>query len=61
MVAFEGFTGNGGGDPDSDDPMAVLKQRLDGAHRAGISVGKLKPDLISKWQTNGWWDMFNDR
>ncbi|KAJ7201483.1 hypothetical protein C8J57DRAFT_1625522 [Mycena rebaudengoi] len=61
MVAFEGFTGNGGGDPDSDDPMAVLKQRLDGARRAGISVGKLKPDLISKWQTNGWWDMFNDR
>ncbi|KAJ7154411.1 hypothetical protein C8R43DRAFT_1126491 [Mycena crocata] len=60
IIAFESFTGNGGGDPDSDDPSAVLA-RLDGARRAGIVVGQLKPALIATWEKNGWRDLFNDR
>ncbi|KAJ6536517.1 hypothetical protein DFH09DRAFT_1091274 [Mycena vulgaris] len=61
MVAFEGFTGNGGGDPDSDDPTAILKGRLLAARKAGLCIGSLKPDTITAWQNNGWWDLFNDR
>lgn len=61
MVAFEGFTGNGGGDPDSDDPTAILRSRLDGARKAGLVVGKLTPQHITAWRDKGWWDLFNDR
>ncbi|KAJ7743694.1 hypothetical protein DFH07DRAFT_979441 [Mycena maculata] len=60
MVAFEGFTGNGGGDPDSDDPTAILKSHLDGARKAGLVVSSLRPDIIKTWNDNGWWDLFND-
>ncbi|KAJ6560576.1 hypothetical protein DFH09DRAFT_1483219 [Mycena vulgaris] len=53
MVAFESFTGNGGGDPDSDDPTAILKGRLLAARKAGLCIGSLKPDTITAWQNNG--------
>ncbi|KAJ6615322.1 hypothetical protein B0H10DRAFT_1950022 [Mycena sp. CBHHK59/15] len=60
MVAFEAFTGNGGGDPDSDDPTAILRSRLEGAHKVGLAIGSLRPDIINTWHDNGWWDLFND-
>ncbi|KAK7014526.1 hypothetical protein R3P38DRAFT_2787380 [Favolaschia claudopus] len=42
ILAFESFTGNGGGDPDSDDPTAILKKKLNGGRRAGLAIGTLK-------------------
>ncbi|KAJ7936945.1 hypothetical protein B0H13DRAFT_1853013 [Mycena leptocephala] len=59
--AFEFFTGKGGGDPDSDEPAAILKQKLDGARKAGLAVGTLKPSVIELWDKNGWRDLFNGR
>ncbi|KAJ7779325.1 hypothetical protein DFH07DRAFT_1030077 [Mycena maculata] len=53
--------GNGCEDPDSDDPTAILKSHLDGARKAGLVVGSLRPDIIKTWNDNGWWDLFNDR
>ncbi|KAJ7237815.1 hypothetical protein C8J57DRAFT_1529065 [Mycena rebaudengoi] len=61
IIAFEGFTGNGGGDPDSDDPTAILSSRLSAARTAGLVVGSLKPATIQQWEDNGWRDLFNDR
>ncbi|KAJ7907593.1 hypothetical protein B0H13DRAFT_2662316 [Mycena leptocephala] len=51
--AFESFTGNGGGDPDSDDPEAQYPQE---ETRRSAQIGK-----ITEWEDNGWWDLFNDR
>ncbi|KAJ7854870.1 hypothetical protein B0H13DRAFT_2358219 [Mycena leptocephala] len=59
--AFESFTGNGGGDPDSDDPEAILKKKLAAVHKSGLPLGSLKPSTITEWEDNGWWDLFNDR
>ncbi|KAJ7847977.1 hypothetical protein B0H13DRAFT_2404812, partial [Mycena leptocephala] len=59
--AFESFTGNGGGDPDSDDPEAILKKKLAAARKSGLPLGSLKPSTITEWEDNGWWDLFNDR
>ncbi|KAJ7038657.1 hypothetical protein C8F04DRAFT_1231840 [Mycena alexandri] len=59
--AFEGFTGNGGGDPDSEDPTAVLAYRLKGARSASVAVGSLKPETITLWEDQGWLDLFNAR
>jgi hypothetical protein len=61
IVAFESFTGNGGGDPDSDDPTAILRHKLDGARRVGVAVGNLRPDIIETWEKNGWRDLFGAR
>ncbi|KAJ7663567.1 hypothetical protein B0H17DRAFT_1211578 [Mycena rosella] len=61
MLAFDSFTGNGGGDADSDDPAAVLKGRLVDARKAGLHLGSLKPATIMEWENNGWWDLFNER
>ncbi|KAJ7202482.1 hypothetical protein C8J57DRAFT_1543236 [Mycena rebaudengoi] len=61
MLTFESFTGNGGGDPDSDDPTAILKSRLAAARRSGLHVGSLKPATITEWEDNGWRDLFSDR
>jgi hypothetical protein len=61
IVAFKSFTGNGGGGPDSDEPTAILKQKLDGARKAGLAVGTLKPSVIELWDKNGWRDLFNGR
>ncbi|KAJ7836435.1 hypothetical protein B0H13DRAFT_2678124 [Mycena leptocephala] len=58
--AFESFTGNGGGDPDSDDPEAI-KKKLAAARKLGLPLGSLKPSTITEWEDNGWWDLFNDR
>ncbi|KAF7372101.1 Histone acetyltransferase [Mycena venus] len=58
--AFESFTGNGGGDPDSDESDAISK-RLNGACKAGLPVGTLKPSVIEMWETNGWHDLANQR
>ncbi|KAJ7126592.1 hypothetical protein C8R43DRAFT_1134917 [Mycena crocata] len=60
MLAFDSFTGNGGGDPDSDDPTAIQK-RLTAARKAGLNLGSLKPATITEWDDNGWYDLFNDR
>jgi hypothetical protein len=59
--AFNGFTGNGGGDPDSDDPEAVLKSKIAAARGAGLHLGALKPATITEWERNGWFDLFNSR
>ncbi|KAJ7687047.1 hypothetical protein B0H17DRAFT_1203899 [Mycena rosella] len=61
MIAFEKFTANGGGDPDSDNPTAILKGCIDSAREAGLVIGGLKPETITAWHENGWWDLFNDR
>ncbi|KAJ7258140.1 hypothetical protein C8J57DRAFT_1516025 [Mycena rebaudengoi] len=61
MLAFESFTGNGGGDPDSDNPTAILKSKLAAARRSGLHVGSLKPATITEWEDNGWRDLFSDR
>lgn len=59
--AFNNFTGNGGGDPDSDDPEAVLKSKIAAARGAGLHLGALKPATITEWERNGWFDLFNGR
>ncbi|KAJ7756711.1 hypothetical protein B0H16DRAFT_1721767 [Mycena metata] len=56
--AFEGFTGNGGGDPDSDNPTAVLAYRLKGARTASVAIGNLKPETITVWEAQGWLELF---
>ncbi|KAF7362661.1 hypothetical protein MVEN_00615400 [Mycena venus] len=61
ILAFESFTGNGGGDPDSDDPTAILKHKLEGARKAGLPIGTLKAEVIETWEQNGWRDLFNER
>ncbi|KAJ7123904.1 hypothetical protein C8R46DRAFT_1237967 [Mycena filopes] len=61
MRAFEKFTGNGGGDADNDDPEAILRKKLSAAWQAGLSLGSLKPATITEWETNGWFDLFNNR
>ncbi|KAJ7229783.1 hypothetical protein GGX14DRAFT_383747 [Mycena pura] len=61
MLVFESYTGNGGVDPDSDDPVVILKSRLAGARTAGLTLGSLRPETINEWRANGWWDLFNDR
>ncbi|KAJ7513154.1 hypothetical protein B0H11DRAFT_2213683 [Mycena galericulata] len=61
MVAFDAFTGNGGGDPDSDDPTAVLKVKLTAARAAGLAIGSLTPATIIEWDKNGWRTLFDDR
>ncbi|KAJ7742545.1 hypothetical protein B0H16DRAFT_1693734 [Mycena metata] len=59
--AFEGFTGNGGGDPDSEDPTAILAHRLVAARKASLSVGKLKAETIVLWEQQGWLELSNGR
>ncbi|KAJ6448160.1 hypothetical protein C8R45DRAFT_1115480 [Mycena sanguinolenta] len=54
MRAFNDFTGNGGGDPDSDDPEAVLSNKLVTARGSGLQLGYLKPATILEWEKNGW-------
>jgi hypothetical protein len=61
MRAFNSFTGNGGGDPDSDDPEAILKRKIAAARGSGLHVGALKPATITEWERNGWYDLFNSR
>jgi len=61
MRAFDGFTGNGGGDADSDDPTAILKSKLGAARKASLPIGSLKPATIMEWEKNGWSDLFNNR
>jgi hypothetical protein len=61
IKAFESFTGNGGGDPDCDDPEGILKSKLEGARKAGLAVGTLKPAVITTWEANGWLKLFSDR
>ncbi|KAJ6559721.1 hypothetical protein B0H19DRAFT_1069450 [Mycena capillaripes] len=60
IVAFESFTGNGGGDADSDDPSAILK-KLDAARTAGLPIGTLKPAVLETWENHGWRDLFTQR
>jgi len=59
--AFEGFTGNGRGDADCDDPQAILKNKLVAARRSGLPLGSLKPATITQWEDEGWYELFNDR
>ncbi|KAJ6611677.1 hypothetical protein B0H10DRAFT_352109 [Mycena sp. CBHHK59/15] len=61
MRAFDGFTGNGSGDADSDDPTAILKSKLSAARKAGLPIGGLSPAKILEWEKNGWSDLFNNR
>ncbi|KAJ7906403.1 hypothetical protein B0H13DRAFT_2506352 [Mycena leptocephala] len=61
MHAFNSFTGNGGGDPDSDDPEAILKGKIAAARGSGLHVSSLKPETITEWERNGWYDLFNNR
>ncbi|KAF7356040.1 hypothetical protein MVEN_00933700 [Mycena venus] len=48
MRAFDGFTGNGGGNTDSDDPTAILKHKLNTARNASIPLGALKASTIEE-------------
>ncbi|KAJ7322803.1 hypothetical protein DFH08DRAFT_817950 [Mycena albidolilacea] len=57
--AFNGFIGNSGRDPNSDDPEAVLKSKIAAAHGAGMHLGALEPATITEWERNGWFDLFN--
>ncbi|KAJ7435648.1 hypothetical protein B0H11DRAFT_673196 [Mycena galericulata] len=61
MRTFEGFTGNGGGDADSDDPTAILKKKLVAARKSGLHLGALNPATITEWEDNGWCELFDDR
>ncbi|KAK6993040.1 hypothetical protein R3P38DRAFT_2801014 [Favolaschia claudopus] len=61
IVALESFTGNGGGDPDLDDPAAILGKKLDAARNAGLVVGTLKPSVVELWEKKGWRDLFTQR
>ncbi|KAF7358088.1 Histone acetyltransferase [Mycena venus] len=61
MRAFDGFTGNGGGDADSDDPTAILKHKLNAARNAGIPLGALKASTIEEWESEGWRELFDLR
>ncbi|KAJ7746115.1 hypothetical protein DFH07DRAFT_962994 [Mycena maculata] len=61
IVAFESFTGNGGGDGDSNDASAVLKGKLTRARAAGIAIGSLTPAKIKEWDDNHWRDLFEER
>ncbi|KAJ7306680.1 hypothetical protein DFH08DRAFT_1054345 [Mycena albidolilacea] len=61
MRAFNNFTGNGGGDPDSDDPEGILKGKIAAARGSGVHVGALKPATITEWEKNGWYELFNNR
>ncbi|KAF8511211.1 hypothetical protein JB92DRAFT_3118325 [Gautieria morchelliformis] len=52
ILAFDGYTENGGADGDDDDgdpdpsDKRVLKRRLDGAHGAGHAVGNLSVQIV---------------
>jgi hypothetical protein len=61
LRAFDGFTGNGGGDADSDDPTAILKHKLSAARSAGIPLGALKASTIEEWEKEGWRELFDFR
>lgn len=66
IVAFEDFTGNGGGDGDLEevedpDHDFGLDKRLAGARKAGLNVGKLSVKTLTQWYQNGWYDLYNNR
>jgi len=75
IVAFEAFTGNGGGDGDlvsgSDSDggesdtekrtILALKTRLAGAKAAGHPVLGLTAKVINEWYNFGWYDLFQSR
>lgn len=66
IVAFEKFTGNGGGDVDVDADDAkkaikVLGERISGARRAGHAVGKLTATIVNEWYEKGFYKIFNER
>lgn len=66
IVAFEKFTGNGGGDPDVDPDdekksLELLGDRISGARRAGHAVGKLTAITVNNWYEKGFYKLFNDR
>jgi hypothetical protein len=71
IVAFESFTGNGGGDGDinslddsnsgTKEELSRLSFRIKGALKAGRDVSKLSALQIKEWYDNGWFKLFNDR
>lgn len=66
IVAFEDFTGNGGGDGDLEevedpDHNTSLEKRLARARDAGRPVGKLSIKIIRQWYANGWYELYNNR
>jgi hypothetical protein len=75
IIAFEAFTGNGGGDGDvvsgldsdgreSDAEKRTIlgfKTRLAGAKAAGHAVVRLTAKTISEWYDHGWYQLFHDR
>ncbi|KAJ7661791.1 hypothetical protein B0H17DRAFT_1212117 [Mycena rosella] len=42
IIVFEGLTGNGGGDPDLDDPAAILGHKMEAARKASFNICDLK-------------------
>ncbi|KAJ7728388.1 hypothetical protein B0H16DRAFT_1589169 [Mycena metata] len=52
---FEGFTGDGGGDPNSEDVTAILAHRLKATRTAALTIDKLKPETIILWEKEGWY------
>lgn len=68
IVAFEKFTGNGGGDGDladdfdSDNDTGIKYNAcLKGARKAGYLVWNLSVKTIDQWYTTKWYDLFNNR
>ncbi|KAJ7702841.1 hypothetical protein B0H17DRAFT_1194702 [Mycena rosella] len=59
IVVFEGFTGNGGGDPELNDPVDILGYKMQAAREASVVIGDLKPEAVMNWEKNGWHDLFN--
>lgn len=61
IVHFESYTGNGGGDPDTNSNEEQLEIRLKGARETGKDVGALRVKTIEKWYRMGWYTLFNDQ
>ena len=56
ILQFESFTG-GGGDADEDSHGT----RIEAARKGGIQVGNLTAKALTKWNSLGWYMLFNSR
>jgi len=68
ILTFEGYTGNGGGNRDSDgdadgaDAEVKMTARcLKAACDQGQAVGNLTAGIIFHWKKQGWYDLFTVR
>ena len=56
ILQFELFTG-GGGDADEDSHGT----QIEAAHKGGIQVGNLTAKGLTKWNSLGWYELFNSQ